>query len=102
VGGLGLIILSRSGHAAITLAAAMTFGLIWLARCRATFRTFVVLSTVFCIVAPVVLYLAGVALSDRLGGAKMGNSSWEERSSSLVIGFSLWVDRSIPTLIFGI
>ena len=103
VGGLGLIILSRSGHSAITLAAAMTFGIIWLTRCRATFRTFVVLAGVFGVIAPIVIYLAFIALSDRLFGASaMGNSSWEERSSSLVIGFSLWVDHGLIPLFFGI
>jgi hypothetical protein len=102
VGALSLIILSRSGHAAFTLAAAVVFGAIWLARSKATFRTYVALLTVFGLIMPIVLYLAAIALSDRMGGDKMGNSSWEERSSSLVIGFKLLVGGGAGRLFFGV
>lgn len=103
IGGLGLIILSRSGHSAITLAAVMVFGAIWFTRCRATPKTFAVLVGVFGVILPIVLYLAGIALADRLGGAsRMGNSSWEDRSDSLRIGFTLLVDGTLGTLIFGV
>jgi hypothetical protein len=42
-------------------------------------------------------------LADRVGGAsKLGNSSWEERSSSLVIGFDVLTDRGLGTAVFGV
>jgi hypothetical protein len=103
LGALGLIILSRSGHATITLAAAVVFGAIWMVRSRATFRTYMVLLTVFGLIGPAVIYLAAIALADRLGGASaMGNSSWEDRSNSLVIGFHLLIGGNATRLIFGL
>ena len=42
-------------------------------------------------------------MSDRLGGkSNVGNSSWEERSSSLWVGFMMVTHGSLATLIFGI
>jgi len=104
VAGLALIILSRSGHSAITMAAVLVFGVIWFVRCRATPQTFAVLVGVFGVALPVVLYFAAMQLADRLGGgaSNMGNSSWEERSDSLRIGFQLLVDGTLATLVFGI
>ena len=55
----GLIITSRSGHAAITLAALLILGSAWGLRiCRATLRTFLTILLVFCIIVPVCLWLA--------------------------------------------
>jgi hypothetical protein len=102
VGALSLIILSRSGHAAFTLAAACVFGAIWLVRSKATFRTYMALLTVFGLIMPIVLYLAAIALSDRMGGDKMGNSSWEDRSNSIIIGFHLLVGGGVGRVIFGV
>ncbi|HWE03254.1 MAG TPA: hypothetical protein VG326_12670, partial [Tepidisphaeraceae bacterium] len=47
VGGLGLIILSQSGHATVTLAAAVLFVAIWFVRCRASAGSFLAVAAVF-------------------------------------------------------
>jgi hypothetical protein len=101
-GGLGLIILSRSGHAMITLAAVVVLAMLWFARCRATLRNFLAIVSVCWIALPAVLALAAIAISDRLGGGKMGNSSWEDRSESLLIGFQLFTGGGLLTLLFGV
>jgi hypothetical protein len=102
VAGMALMIVSRSGHAAICVAAMVPLAIAWLVRCRATLRTFVVILTVFGVFLPLLLWFAGVALSDRLGGSEMGNSSWEERSTSLRVGFSLLLDRGVAPIVFGL
>ena len=101
-GGLGLIILSRSGHAAVTVAAVLAFAAVWLVRSKATGRTYLTLVAACCVVLPAVLWFAAVSLGDRLGGnSELGNSSWEDRSQSLVIGFSMLADGSAATVLFG-
>src|SRR5581483_619473 len=101
-GALGLIILSRSGHAMITLAIVVMMSLVWFVRCRATLRNFLAIVSVCWIALPIVLVLAAIALSERMGGGKMGNSSWEDRSHSLLIGFKLLTETGPFTLLFGI
>jgi hypothetical protein len=100
-GGLGLIILSQSGHAAVTLAALLVFAVIWFARCRATLRTYGVIVAVFAAVLPAVLWLAAKSLGNRVGGTEMGNSSWHERSTSLRLGFEMLVDGDYLRVICG-
>jgi hypothetical protein len=101
-GSLGLIIISRSGHSAITLAVAVVMAIVWFARCKATLRNFLAIVSVCWVALPVVLVLTAIALGDRLGGGKLGNSSWEDRSQSLVIGFKLLTEGGLLTLIFGV
>jgi hypothetical protein len=100
-GGLGLIILSQSGHAAVTLAAMAVFAAVWFVRRRATAGAYVAVVFAFAVVLPVVLWFAFDSLSNRLGGASdLGNSSWEDRSTSLVLGLQLWL-QDVPTLVLG-
>jgi hypothetical protein len=101
-GGLGLMIISRSGHCAVTLAAAGTFGLIWFIRCKATAKNYLVLVGVLGIVLPVVLYFAVMSLSDRVGDTKYGNDSWEERSTSLRLGYEVLINGGPMRLLFGV
>jgi hypothetical protein len=102
-GGLGLIILSQSGHTLVTLAAALLFLAIWFARCRATSQTLLSLLGVAGVALPLVLWLAAVSLSQRVGrSSDMVNGSWEERYTSLKIGFALWTDTDVPTAVFGL
>jgi hypothetical protein len=102
-GGLGLIILSRSGHAAVTMAAAIVFVGIWFTRSRATGASYLAIVVVFGIVLPTALYFAAESLSDRLGGkSDLGNSSWQDRTDSLRIGFWLVADGDLPTALFGL
>jgi hypothetical protein len=101
-GGVGLIILSRSGHCAVTLLAAGVLAAMWLMRARATPKTFVTILIVCAVVLPLIGWAATAALSDRIGGdAEYGNSSWEERSTSLALGFELMTQRDAKTLVFG-
>jgi hypothetical protein len=102
-GGLLLIILSRSGHAAFTLAALGVMGLVWGLRVKAKPQTHLLAIAATAIVLPFVILLAATMLGDRVGGAsKLGNSSWEERSSSLVVGFRLLTEGSVGTTLFGV
>ena len=101
--GLGLIIVSRSGHAAVTSLAVVAFVVAWFARARATGRTYAAVVTVFGVFLPVVLYLAAVSLADRLGGkSELGNSSWGERADSLRLGFQLFADSDAASKLFGL
>jgi hypothetical protein len=102
-GGLLLIILSRSGHTLVTLLPLGIFAVIWFVRCRATLKTYATIVAVSCVVLPLVVWLGATAMSDRLGGkSDIGNSSWEERASSLKAGFLLVTTGGADRLIFGI
>jgi hypothetical protein len=101
-GAIGLIIASRSGHAAITLAALLILGSAWGLQCRATLRTYLTIVLVFCIIMPLCLWLAASALSDRvISSDGLADASWQARAKSLGIGFNLWSGGSAGTLIFG-
>ncbi len=102
-GGLGLIIASRSGHTMITLVALIALAGLWFRRARATPHTFGVMMIVFGIIMPLLLWMAATLMSERIGGElHVGNSSWEDRSDSLAIGFSLLISGDWLTLVFGI
>jgi hypothetical protein len=102
VGGLTLIIVSRSGHAAITVLAMLPMAIAWVVRCRATLRTFIMMLAVFGLLLPLLVWFASTSLGDRLGGGEMGNSSWEERSTSLRTGFELMFERGLTQMVFGL
>lgn len=103
VGGLALIVISQSGHAAITLAALTLLAGLWLLRSKATLKTYLTLAFVFGIVLPAALYFGAESVGERLGGkSAVGNSSWEERSDSLIIGFNLLVGGDGWTVLFGL
>lgn len=102
LGGLGLIIVSRSGHAAPTCVAVVALVAAWFVRAKATSRTFLAVVVVFGLFLPAVLYLAAVSVGDRLGGkTAFGNSSWGERADSLRIGFDLVTGSGLATNLFG-
>ena len=101
-GGLGLIIVSRSGHAVPTVAAMTVLMVVWTVRARATAKTYLLLLSLFCVVLPLVLVFAIDALSSRVtGGSQLGNDSWAERSNSLLIGYRLWSGHGIATVLLG-
>src|SRR3982750_1248020 len=62
-GGLGLIILSQSGHAAVTLAAVLVFAAVWFVRRRATPGAYLAIVIALGVVLPVVLWFAIESLS---------------------------------------
>ena len=100
-GGLVLIIMSQSGHAAVTLSALLVFAVVWFMRSRATRKTYTIIAGGMGVVLPLVLWFAAVSLSTRVGGSEMGNSSWEERSSSLRIGFFMMFEGDVSRTMFG-
>lgn len=100
--GLGLIILSQSGHAAVTLAAMMLFAIVWFLRCGATLRTYLSIVALLGIVLPLVLWFAAVSLGNRVGDSQMVNSSWAERSMSLRLGFWMLVEGDNGRAMFGV
>jgi hypothetical protein len=102
VGGLGLIILSQSGHAAVTVAAVLVMAAIWFSRSAATLRTYGVVVIGLGILLPAVIWFAALSLSNRVGGSEMGNSSWAERTSSLRIGWSILVHGDAASAICGV
>ncbi|MGB7161536.1 MAG: hypothetical protein WBD40_25985 [Tepidisphaeraceae bacterium] len=101
-GGLVLIILSRSGHAGVTLMAMAVLGAIWAMRTKAKPQVHLAVLAVAAIVLPFVVIMAVNALGDRMGGARIMNSSWQERSSSLLVGFGLFTNGGIGTALFGV
>lgn len=103
VGGLALIIWSRSGHALGVLAVLLVFGAAWLWRARATPRNFLAALFVFAVVVPLAGWVAVVALGDRVRNESrsVADSSWEERSKSMVIGFGLWSKGDAATIFLG-
>jgi hypothetical protein len=100
--GLGLIILSQSGHAAVTLAAMVLFAIVWFLGCGATLRTYLSIVALLGVVLPAVLWFAAVSLGNRVGDSQMGNSSWEERSMSLRLGFWMLVEGDNGRAMFGV
>ncbi|MDB5318730.1 MAG: putative rane protein [Phycisphaerales bacterium] len=102
VSGLGLIILSQSGHAAVTLAAMLLFAMVWFLRCGATLRTYLSIVGMLGVVLPAVLWFAAMSLGNRVGDSQMGNSSWAERSASLRLGFGMLIDGDNARAVFGI
>ena len=102
LGGLGLIIVSRSGHAAPTCLAVVLLVVAWFARARATAATFGAVLVVFGLFLPIVVSLAAVSVGQRLGGkTAFGNSSWGERADSLRIGFDIVAGSGPATILFG-
>jgi hypothetical protein len=96
-----LMIVSRSGQTAVTMVAVLGLAALWMLRARATPRSTGIVVAALAIVLPVVLWLAAKSVGDRLGGERLGNSSWEERASSIVAGYSLFAGGDWRTLLFG-
>ena len=103
IASIGLIILSRSGHAMGTIAGLVVLGLIWLKNARATPRNIAALMTAFGIILPLAIWLTYLSVGGRVGGQGNGpDSSWVERWGSLVIGFDIWARDDIWTILFGL
>jgi hypothetical protein len=101
VGGISLIILSRSGLTVVLVPVLLLIAGLWLLRARASQGAFLAMIAALAIILPMLLWFAANAIGNRIGGGPIGNSSWEERASSLVLGFSIFTDGGIGTLVFG-
>lgn len=102
VGSLTVIILSRSGHAMITLAVAALFAAIWMVRSRATFRSFLAILGVCGIALPLLVFVLVQSLSVRMHGVTEMDQSWQDRGNSLWVGLSVFLAGGPATFIFGI
>ncbi|HEY7118509.1 MAG TPA: hypothetical protein VH475_18105 [Tepidisphaeraceae bacterium] len=102
LGGVGLIIVSQSGHAAVTAAGLLGIAAIWFVRSSATARVYGGIVLVFGLLLPLLVWFAGRELSNRLGGSEMGNSSWAERTASLRIGFAILLGGEAMRVVFGV
>jgi hypothetical protein len=102
IGGLSLIILSASGHAAITLAGVLFIGLLWLGRLRATPRSLGIALPILGVLLPLMLWMAITTMTNRVEGEYQASGSWDERSTSMVVGFSVYAHGDLPTLLFGL
>ena len=101
IGGLVLIVLSRSGHAMATLAVLLVFGAIWLKNARPTLRNYLWIVLVFGVVLPIGAWLTYLAIGERVAtGTSSG--SWEDRSNSLIIGFWIWAKSDWQHIVFGL
>ena len=102
VGGLGLIIVSRSGHAAFTALAILGLAAAWLARARATPGTVAAVVAALGLFLPLVLFFAASSVGERLGGkSSFGNSSWGDRADSMSFGFKVLADSDATTKFLG-
>ena len=102
MGSLMLIIMSRSGHTAVTLVPVIIFALVWLKNCRATPKN-VAIIVVGLIISGFVISMGIDVMSERLGGkGNVGNSSWDDRFNSLIAGFKMVVHHGFQTMVFGV
>jgi len=102
IGGLALIILSQSGLAAVTVSAVALLLVIWFPTAKASPRNISILLVLFGLAVPVVIWALFRSLESRVHELPLGNGSWEERSSSLAVGFSLVANGDIFTMLFGL
>lgn len=101
-GGTALVIVSRSGHLAFLMVGLAVVAAGWARRARVRQADVLVLAAGLLVVLPAVAWFASTSLGDRLGGkSDVGNSSWEERASSLQIGFDLLADAGLGAMTFG-
>jgi hypothetical protein len=96
-----LIILSRSGHAMVTIAAASLFGLVWIKRARASMRSYLAVVGIIGIILPAMAVLTYLAVGSRVSEFTGTNDSWQDRVQSLVVGFQIWTQNGPLTLLFG-
>jgi len=101
VSSLLLIILSRSGHAMVTIAAASMFGLLWMKRARASMRSYLAVAAVIGIILPALAVLTYLAVGSRVSEFTGTNDSWQDRAQSLLVGFQIWTQNGPSTFLFG-
>jgi len=102
IGSLSVIILSRSGHAMITLAMVALFAAVWLVRCRATLRSFLAILGVFGVALPLLAWVLVQSISARMGGTTEVDQSWQDRGNSLRVGLAVFLAGGPATFLFGI
>jgi hypothetical protein len=98
---LALIFVSRSGHTVFVLAGLGIVFCLWLIRGHSPLVMYGVLTVTLAVVLPILLWLTMQAMQSRLESVRGDNDSWQERSSSLIIGGRLTFMTDGPTMIFG-
>jgi len=102
LGGLLLIVLSRSGHAMFVLVGAVLLFLAWLRNSSATARTYFVILLVVGVALPALTWLTVNAMQERVVDASMGNDSWDDRAASMLLGFRFLVADGGLSLLLGL
>lgn len=102
LGGLLLIVLSRSGHAMFVVAGAAVLFLAWLKKAPSGAKTYAVLVLVAGVALPAIVWLTASAMQERAQDAVDGNDSWADRAASLVLGFRLLTNGGGASLILGL
>jgi hypothetical protein len=100
-GGLVLIILSRSGHAMVTVAGTVLLFLMWVKNSASSARTYAALLLVVGVLLPCLFWLTANSLQERLNEAG-GNGSWDDRAASIAFGFKLLTQGDPLTIVFGL
>jgi len=101
-GGMLLIVLSRSGHAAVTVAGALLLFGMWVKNAPTGIRSYATLLLVFGVVLPGLLWLTVNSLHERVATEVSSNESWDERASSLVFGAKLIAGGDLPSILMGL
>ncbi len=102
IGGLVLIILSGSGHTMITLAGLSVIGLLGLRKLRVTPRTVAIFLPTAGILLPLLVWMTVTIMANRIEGEYQMGGSWDDRSETLVAGFSMYAHGDLPTILFGL
>lgn len=102
VGGMLLIVLSRSGHAMVTVAGALVLFGMWVGRASSSVRSYGLLLLVLGVLLPGLLWLTVNSLHERVGQSAAGNDSWDDRAASLVFGAKLIMDGDLASIMVGL
>ena len=100
-GGLVLIVLSRSGHALVTVAGTVCLFLLWVKNSASSARTYGLLVLVLGVLLPGLFWLTANALHERVNEAGV-NGSWDDRAASIAFGFKLLTQGNPFTILFGL
>jgi hypothetical protein len=98
---LALTLASRSGHIVFILAGLGVIFSVWMTRRHSAVTMYAILVVVVGVIIPLLLWFTTQSLQSRMQAARNETDSWEDRSSSLEVGFRLAFMSDGPTLIFG-
>jgi len=101
-GGLLLIVLSRSGHAMVTVAGALLLFGMWVKSASSSVRSYATLVLVVGVLLPGLLWLTATSLHERVDQSAVGNDSWAERASSLAFGAKLLMGGDVASITMGL
>jgi len=99
---LGLVLISRSGHSVFILAGLGVIVFLWVTqRRRSAVTLYGILVVAVGILLPLMIWILARSVQSRMDSVHGETDSWQERSSSLVVGFNLAFLNDGSTLLFG-